>query len=160
MGSGEDCTISKDEGSTEEEDEKKESNKAKVKIANSVITGSSDFFVSSPDNNQKGNIESAIGGGDMQCEACIGHDDLSLILHDCFVCFSGECWDTKLVVHFKSVVSSWEREEDNWILKIFLKIQGVDLWRFNKHKKRATLGMGEYPPMMNCTFFAVNKALK
>jgi hypothetical protein len=53
-----------------------------------------------------------------------------------------------------------EGEEDNWIIKIFVKIQGADLWRFDKHKKRATLGMGEYPPMMNCTLFAVHKALK
>ena len=82
----------------------------------------------------------------------------SVISH--FVYSSKEYRDTILGVHFKSVVSSWEREEDIWILKIFLKIQGVDLWRFNKHKKRATLGMDEYPPMMNCTFFAVNKALK
>ena len=32
--------------------------------------------------------------------------------------------------------------------------------RFDKHKKRATLGMGEYPPVMNCALFAVHKALK
>jgi hypothetical protein len=59
-------------------------------------------------------------------------------------------------------VSSWEREEDNWIIKIFVKIQVADLWRFDKHKKRATSGMGEYPPVMNCncTLFAVHKALQ
>jgi hypothetical protein len=57
-------------------------------------------------------------------------------------------------------MSSWEREEDNWIINIFVKIQGADLWRFDKHKKRATLGTGEYPPVMNCTLFAVHKALK
>jgi hypothetical protein len=34
-------------------------------------------------------------------------------------------------------------------------IQGVDLRRFNKHKQRAALGMGEY-----VHFFAVDKALK
>ena len=42
VGSGEDCTISKDDGSTEEEEDSKESNKAKVKIVDSVITGSSE----------------------------------------------------------------------------------------------------------------------
>ena len=49
----------------------------------------------------------------------------SVISH--FVYSSKECQDTILVVHFKSVVSSWEREEDNWIIKIFVKIQGADL---------------------------------
>ncbi len=179
VGSGDNYTIYKDEGSTEEEDDNTESNKAKDKFADSVLTDSSDFFVSSPDNNHEGGIESAIGGGDPQYEACIRRDSLSLIPHDCFVYSSNECWDTILVVHFKSVVSSWEREEDNWILKIFVKIQGLDLWRFDKHKKRATLwtlkifvgaqgadlwrfdkhkkratlGTGEYPPEMNCTPF-------
>jgi hypothetical protein len=41
-----------------------------------------------------------------------------------------------------------------------VEAQGADLWRFDKHKKRATLGTGEYPPEMNCTFFDVHKALK
>jgi hypothetical protein len=100
-----------------------------------VITGSSDFFVSSPDNKHKGGIESAIGGGGAQYKAWIGRDGLSLIPHGCFVYSSNECRDTILVVHFKSVVSSWERKEDNWILKICVKIQGADLWRFDKHKK-------------------------
>ena len=123
---------------------------------------SSDFVVSSPDDDHQGDIEAAIGGCDAQCKACIGSDVLlSLISHNCFVYSPRECRDTKLVVlHFKSVVSSWEREEDNWITKIFVKIQGADLWRFDKHKKRATLGTGEYPPVMNCTLFAVHKALK
>ncbi len=85
VGSGEDCTIHKDEGSIEEEDNNKESNKAEVKNANSVKTGSSDFLVSSPNDNHEGSIESAIGGGDAQSKACIGHDGLSLIPHNCFV---------------------------------------------------------------------------
>jgi hypothetical protein len=126
----------------------------------SVITGRRDFFVSSRDDNQEGGIESAIGGGGAQYKAFIGCDGLSLILHDCFVYSSRECRDTILVVHFKSVVSSWEREEDNWILKIFVKIQGTDLWRFNKHKKRATLGTGEYPPVMNCTLFCCTQGIE
>ena len=145
--------IYKDEGSTDEEDDNTESNKAKDKFAESVLTGSSDFFVSSPDNNHEGGIESAIGGGGAQYEACIGCDSLSLIPHNCFVYSSKECWDTILVVHFKSFVSSWERQEDNWILKIFVKIQGADLWRFDKHKNRTTLGTGEYAPVMTCTLF-------
>ncbi len=67
VGSSDDCTISKDEGSTEGEEDNKESNEAKVKIADCVITGSSDFIVSSPDDDHKGGIVSAIGGGDAQC---------------------------------------------------------------------------------------------
>jgi hypothetical protein len=47
-----------------------------------------------------------------------------------------------------------------WTLKIFEEAQGADLRRFDKHKKRATLGTGEYPPAMNSTLFAVHKALK
>ncbi len=160
VGSGDDCFIYKNEGSTEEEDDNTENNKAKDKFADSVKTGSGDFSVSFPNNNHKGGIESAIGGGGAQYEACIGCDGLSLIPHNGFVYSSKKCQDTILVVQFKSVVSSWEREEDNWILKIFGKIQGADLWRFNKHKKRATLGTGEYPPEMTCTLFAVHTALK
>ena len=71
VGSGDNYTIYKDEGSTEEEDDNTESNKAKDKFADSVFIGSSDSFVSSPDNNHKGGIESAIGGGGAQYEACI-----------------------------------------------------------------------------------------
>jgi hypothetical protein len=47
-----------------------------------------------------------------------------------------------------------------WTLKIFVEAQRADLWRFDKHRKRATLGMGKYPPEMNCALFAVHKALK
>jgi len=128
--------ISKDEGSTEEEEDNNESNKGKVEIADCVITGSSDFVVSSPDDDHQGGIESAIGGCDAQCEACIRSDGLlSLIPHNCFVYSPRKCRDTKLVfLHFKSVVSSWEREYDNGIIKIFVKIQRADLWRFDKHK--------------------------
>jgi hypothetical protein len=184
VGSGDDYTIYKDEGSTEEEDDNTESNKAKDKFADSMLTRSSDFFVSSPDNNHKGGIEPAIGGGGTQYKACIGCDSLSLIPHNCFGYSSKECQNTILVVHFKSVVSSWEG--DNWILKIFVKIQGADLWRFDKHKKRptlwtlkifveaqgadlwrfgqrkkrATLGTGEYPPEMNCTLFCGTQGIE
>jgi hypothetical protein len=82
----------------------------------------------------------------------------SVISH--FVFSSKEYWDTILRVHFKSVVISWEREEDNWILNIFGKIQGADLWRFNKHKKRATLGTGEYAPVMTCTLFCGTQGIE
>jgi hypothetical protein len=82
----------------------------------------------------------------------------SVISH--FVYSSKEYRDTILVVHFKSVVSSWEREEDNRILTIFVKIQGVDLWRFDKHKKRATLGTGEYAPVMTCTLFCGTQGIE
>jgi hypothetical protein len=88
-----------------------------------------------------------------QCKACISCDSLSLLPHDCkgFVYFTREIEDT-IVVWFMSVVGSWERDA-NWILKIYVMIQGADLRRFDKLKLRAILGMGEYPPVMNCTLF-------
>jgi hypothetical protein len=46
------------------------------------------------------------------------------------------------------------------IVMIIVEVHGDDLRRFDKHKKRATLKNGEYLPLMNCTFFAVHKALK
>jgi hypothetical protein len=65
-----------------------------------VSTGSGGFFVSSPNNDCKGGIDSMIGGGGpfdpqalcgignnvgnkdyAQCEACIGLDSLSLFPH-------------------------------------------------------------------------------
>ncbi len=61
MGSGEDFTIYKDGGSTEEEDNNK-SNKSKVEIVHSVETGSSGFFVFSLNNNCAGTIDSVIDG--------------------------------------------------------------------------------------------------
>jgi hypothetical protein len=59
-----------------------------------------------------------------QCEACIGHDNLSLFPMVCkgFVYSTREIEDT-IVVWFKikSVVGSWERDA-NWILKIYVTI--------------------------------------
>jgi hypothetical protein len=57
-------------------------------------------------------------------------------------------------------ISIW-RGEAHLIHKIFVKAQGADLRRFDKHKKRGTLTlwMGEYLTVMNCNFFAVHKAL-
>jgi hypothetical protein len=137
-----------------------------------VRTGSGGFFVSSPNNSCEGGIDSMIGGGwpinpqalcgignneddkdYAQREACIGRDSLSLFPHiwKGFVYSIREIEDT-IVVWFKSVVGSWERDA-NWILKIYVMIQGADLRRFDTHKQRATLETGEYPPVMNCTFF-------
>jgi hypothetical protein len=62
MGSGGDFTIYEDGGSTGEEDNNK-SNKAKVEIADSAETGSSGFFLFSPNNYCVGAIDSVIGGG-------------------------------------------------------------------------------------------------
>ncbi len=135
--------------------------------------------MSSPNNDCEGGIDSMIGGsgpinpqalfgignndGDKdyaQREAYIGHDNFSLFPHICkgFIYSTREIEDT-IVVWFKSVVGSWERDA-NWILKIYVMIQGADLRRFDKHKQRATLGMAEYPPVMNCALFAVHKAFK
>jgi hypothetical protein len=160
-----------DEGSTEE-DINKESNKSEGKNLDCVSIGSGGFFVSSPNNDCKGGIDSIIrdsglidpqalcgicnNDGDKdyaQREACIGCDSLSLFPHICkgFVYSTREIEDT-IVVWFKSVVGSWERDA-NWILKIYVMIQGADLRKFDKHKQRATLGTGEYPPVMNCTLF-------
>jgi hypothetical protein len=101
MGSGVDFTIYKDGGSKEEEDNNV-SNEAKVKIADSVETGSSGFFVFSPTNDCVGAIDSMIGRGgpinpqsscgngnkddnnnNAQREACIGRDGLSMISYNC-----------------------------------------------------------------------------
>jgi hypothetical protein len=133
--------------------------------------------VSSPNSSCKGGIDSMIGGSGPinpqalcgignndgnkdygQHEACILRDCLSLFPHVCkgFVYSTREIEDT-IVVWFKSVVGSWERDA-NWILKIYVMIQGADLRRFDKHKQRANPGMVEYPSVMNCTLFAVHKA--
>jgi hypothetical protein len=168
MGGGGDFTIYKDGGSTEKEDNNK-SNETKVEIADSVGTGSSGFFVFSPNNDCAGAIDSMIGGGGVinpqslfgngnndndnnyaQLKACIGRDGLSLILQ-VFSLFIKRRWGHHCVC-FKSVVGTSLEKEANWILKILVRIQGADLRRFNKHKKRATLWMGEYPPVMSCTF--------
>ncbi len=119
-----------------------------------------------------GTIDSVIGGGgpinpqslcgngnkdndinNAQRKACFGQNGLSLISYDrkCLVCSSREGGDT-IVAYFQSVVGTSLEKEANWILKILVKIQRADLRRFNKHKKRATLWMGEYPPVINCTF--------
>jgi hypothetical protein len=161
----------KDEGSTEE-DINKESNKSEGKNLHCMRTGYGGFSVSSPDNNCEGGIDSMIGGGGpispqascgidnndgnkyyVKHEACIGRDSLSLFPHDCkgFVYSTQEIEDT-IVVWFKSVMGSWERDT-KWILKMYVMIQGADLRRFDKHNQRATLGMGEYHPVMSCTFF-------
>jgi hypothetical protein len=47
-----------------------------------------------------------------------------------------------------------------WTLKIFVEAKGADLWRFDEHKKRATLGMGEYPPEKNCTLFCCTQGIE
>ncbi len=124
----EDC---KDESSTEEDNNKdNESNNAEIKNVDSVRTRSSGFLVSSPDNDCKGCVDSMIGGGGLidpqsscgignndgnkdyvQHEACIGHDGLSLFPHGCkgFVYSTRESEGT-IVVWFKCVVGSWERD--------------------------------------------------
>jgi hypothetical protein len=58
-----------------------------------------------------------------------------------------------------SCISIWKGEA-HLILKIFVEAQGADLRRFDKHKKRATLWMGEYPPMRNCTFFCSTQGIE
>jgi hypothetical protein len=112
-----------------EDDGNKESKNAEDNNVDSVRTGSGGFFVSSPDNDCKGGIDSMIGGGRpidpqslcagvgnkdgnnnyAQCKACIGRDGLSLFPHDCkcFVYSTRESEDT-IVVCFKSAVGSWE----------------------------------------------------
>ncbi len=58
-----------------------------------------------------------------------------------------------------SCISIWKGEA-HLILKRISEVQGADLWRFSKHKKRPTLWMGEYPPVMNCTFFCGTQGIK
>jgi hypothetical protein len=172
MGRGGDFTINEDGGSTEEEDNNK-SNEAKVEIVDSVETCSSGFFAFSPNNNCMCARDSVIGGGGLinpqslcgnsnkdndnnnaQRMVWSGRDGLSLISYNCkcLVYSLREGGDT-IVVYFKSFVGTSLEKEANSILKILVKIKGADLRRFDKHKKRATLWTGEYPPVMNCTFF-------
>jgi hypothetical protein len=168
MGSGGDFTIYKDGGSTEEEDNNK-SNEAKVEIADSVETGSSGFLVFSPNKDWAGAIDSMIGGGGPinpqsfcgngnkynnknkeQGKACIGQDGLSLISYNCkCLVYSSQEGGNTIVACFKSAVGISLEKKADWILKKLVKIQGADLRRFYKHKKRATLWTGEYPPVMN-----------
>ena len=58
-----------------------------------------------------------------------------------------------------SCICIWKGEAHLIVMRI-VEVQADDLRRFDKHKKRATLWTGEYLPVMNCTFFAVQKALK
>ncbi len=135
----------------------------------------------SPNNDCAGPIDFVIGGGGpinpqsscgndnkddnhniVQCKACIGRDGLSLISFNCkcLVYSSREGGDT-IVVCFKSVVGTSLEKEANRILKILVKIQGADLRRFDKQKKRATLWTGGVSPSDELYFFfAVHKALK
>jgi hypothetical protein len=69
------------------------------------------------------------------------------------------CMLTNMVVCPVSFVHTWEREAQ-LILKIIVEVQGADLRRFDKHKKRATLGMGEYPPAMNYTLFCCTQGIE
>ena len=62
------------------------------------------------------------------------------------------------VVYLMIFVRTWEGKAQ-LILKTIVEVQGADR-RFDKHKKRGTLCMSEYPPAMICIFFAVHKALK
>jgi hypothetical protein len=82
----------------------------------------------------------------VQCEACIERDGLSLILYDCkcLVYSLREGGDT-IVACFKSVVGTSLEKEANWILKILVMIQGADLRRFDRHKKRTTYGRMSIP---------------
>ncbi len=142
-------------------------------------TGTSGFFVSSPDNNCEGSIGSMTRGGGLigpqllcgignkdnnnnyvQHKACNGCDGLFLFPHNCkcFIYSTRESEDT-IVVYFNSAVGNLKGDA-NWIHTIIVMIQGADLRGFNKHKQRAALGMGEYPPVMDCTLFAVHKAWK
>ncbi len=45
------------------------------------------------------------------------------------------------------------------IYKTFVEAQGADLRRFDKHKRRTTLWMGEYPPVMSCTLFCITQGI-
>jgi hypothetical protein len=96
----------------------------------------------------------------IQHEACIRCDSLSLFSLICkdFVYSTREIEDT-IGVWFKNVVGIWKRDT-NWILKINVMIQGADLRRFDKHQQRATLGMDEYPPVMNCTLFCGKQGIQ
>ncbi len=132
---------------------------------------SSGFCVPCPDNIYKGSFIAVIGGGGLINSRLLSdicnEDDTS---NDNVLGFT--------TVDHNNNNKKWHKEEAEdmherpyscisiqngeayLIVMIIVEVQGDDLRRFDKHKKRATLWMGEYLPVMNCIFFAVQKALK
>ncbi len=62
-------------------------------------------------------------------------------------------------VRLYSCISIWKGEA-HLIVMIIVEVHGDDLRRLDRHKKRATLWTGEYPPVMNCTFFCSKQGIE
>jgi hypothetical protein len=127
------------------------------------------FCVPCPDNKYKASFIAVIGGGGLINSGLLSNigneDDTSNndALGFATVDDINKKWlkEEAEDMHTRpySCISIWKGKA-HLIELIIVEVQGDDLRRFDKHKKRATLWTGEYPPVMNCTFFAVHKALK
>jgi hypothetical protein len=134
-----------------------------------VCIESSGFCVPCPNNKYKGTFIAVIGGGGLINSGSLSNigneDDTSNddALGFATVDDNNKKWHKEEAedMHARpySCISIWKGEA-RLIVMIIVEVQGDDLRRFDKHKKRPTLWMGEYPPVMNCTFFVVHKALK
>jgi hypothetical protein len=130
---------------------------------------SSGFYVPRPDNKYKGSFIAVIRGGGLINSGSlsnIGNEDNTSnndALGFTTVDDNNKKWHKEeaedMHVRPYSCISIWKGEA-HLIVMIIVEVQGDDLRRFDKYEKRATLWTGEYPPVMNCTFFAVHKALK
>jgi hypothetical protein len=130
---------------------------------------SSGFYMPCPENKYKGSFIAVIGGGGLinpgllsnigNKDGTSNNDALGFTTVD----DNNKKWHKEEAedMHLRpySCISIWKGEA-HLIVMIIVEVQGDDLRRLDKHKKRATLWMGEYSPVMNCTFFAVHKALK
>ena len=130
---------------------------------------SSGFCVPCPDNKYKGSFIAVIGGGGLINSGSlsyIGNEDNTSndnVLGFTTVDHNNKKWHKEEAedMHARPYSCISIRKGKAYsIVMIIVEVQGDDLRRFDKHKKRATLWTGEYLPVMNCTFFAVQKALK
>jgi hypothetical protein len=134
-----------------------------------VCIESSGFCMPHPDNKYKGSFIAVIGGDGLINSGSLSKigskDDTS---NDDTLGFTtlddnNKKWHKKEAedMHARpySCISIWKGEA-HLIVMIIVEVKGDDLRRFDKHEKRATLWMSEYPPVMNFTLFVVHKALK
>ncbi len=130
---------------------------------------SSGFCVPRPDKKYKGSFIAVIGGGGLINSGLLSdignEDDTSNdnVLGFTTVDHNNKKWHKEEAedMHARPYSCiSIRKGEAYLIVMIIVEVQGDDLRRFDKHKKRATLWTGEYLPVMNCTFFVVQKALK
>ncbi len=120
----------------------------------------SGFCMSHPDSKYKGSFIAVIGGGGLISSGLLSNignkDDTSNALGFTTIDDNNKKWHKEEAkdMHARpySCISIWEGEA-HLILMIIVEVQGDDPRRFDKHEKRATLWMGEYPPSDELYFF-------